>query len=290
MKKILFPTDFSKIAENAFIYALRLANRIQGEIILLHVYDQPDLRGSSLRVTVQGIFEERKREEKEAFDKSIEILNEIAKKDGKEHIPISKLLIQGEIVPTVKRVAEGEKADFVVMGTKGATGLKELFLGSNATGVMDILDIPVISIPEEATLLDKIQKIVFTTNYTEEDTLALDEVVYFADAFKAEVHCIHFNTDKEEYHVSDMNNIWKDEYYTDFANVSFKTVDTNNMEEGLEKYCEKENINIVAMLSHKKNIIEKIFSSSISKQMVNHTDVPIFSIPDSLIKKNAMKE
>ncbi|WP_196891812.1 universal stress protein [Aureivirga marina] len=289
MKKILFPTDFSKIAENAFIYALRLANKINGEIILLHVYEQPDLRGSSLRVTVKEIFEERKKEEKEAFDKAILKLNKIAKEDGKEHIPVKKLLVEGITVPTIKRVANGEKADFVVMGTKGATGLRELFLGSNTTGVMDVIDIPILSIPEDARLLDKIQKIVFTTNFKEEDTLALEEVVQFADAFNAEIHCLHFNVDEVDYEVHEMYNNWKNNYFSKNENIHFSTIETNDIEEALEKYCEDEDVDIIAMLSYKRSLIEKIFSKSISKQMMNHLDIPIFTIPDSLIKKDALE-
>ena len=41
MKKIIFPTDFSEVSRNAFIYALKLAEFMNAEIVTMHVYQLP---------------------------------------------------------------------------------------------------------------------------------------------------------------------------------------------------------------------------------------------------------
>ena len=66
MKKILFPTDFSPTAENAFLYALALAAAMKAHLTLIHVYELPEL-GRGLKNTTRDVHELMEMESLEAF-------------------------------------------------------------------------------------------------------------------------------------------------------------------------------------------------------------------------------
>ena len=100
-------------------YQLPQANYINVSEYLHEIYD----------VTELSNFENYKDE--------VPVLRNIAEENNLGHIKISHVLVQGNLIPEIQKITKKENIDFVVMGTKGATGLKETFLGTVATKVMN---------------------------------------------------------------------------------------------------------------------------------------------------------
>src|SRR4029078_9611095 len=83
-----------------------------------------------------------------------------------------------------------KKADLVVMGTKGAAGLKGALVGTFTADVIESIDCPLLAVPHQARFTG-IKKIVYATNYAFNDFENIEKVVEFAKYFNAEVILLH---------------------------------------------------------------------------------------------------
>jgi nucleotide-binding universal stress UspA family protein len=278
MTKILFPTDFSHIAENAYRYTLAMAEKLNAQVLTLHVYEKPYIPGiEKVPMTAQEIYESIKMEEFEEYRKSVGKLREMAEEAGFDQIDMEHLLKEGAAVPTICRIAKSEDVDFIVMGTKGSTGLREIFLGSITAEVMENAPCPVLGIPEEARL-DEIDKIAVTTDYHEKDYALFDAILVMAELFKANVYCLHVDTSHTEKITKKMDGIA--DHYKDKDNFITVNIDNNDIEKGLVQYATEEKIDLIAMRTERRNFFQELFHYSIAKRMSYHTKIPILAVPE----------
>jgi nucleotide-binding universal stress UspA family protein len=277
MIKILFPTDFSNAAENAFFYALQLTRKLNAELVLAHVYELPDL-GRALHNTSKEVFEIMEMETLENFKKSVETLRKRAESNGYGDIDFKHLMAEGQIVPRIIDLAKKEKADYIVMGTTGATGLKEVFLGSVASGVIDNSPCNVLSIPDEVSATNTINKIAYLTNYKDEEVVSFNEVNRFATYFDASLCSIHFEKEVSNISEKDME-IWKSKLGIKNEELSSYVVTGNNLEEAICELYMKQNIDVLAIQPRKRNFFTQVFKRSVSKQIVQSLGIPLFTLP-----------
>lgn len=276
MKKILFPTDFSKAAENAFLYALSLSQRINAEIILYHVYELPEL-GRSLKHTTKEVYEMMEMETLETFKSSVKDLRKLASEHGFEKVSLSHEMQEGEVITKICSKAKTEKFDFIVMGTQGATGLKEVFLGSIASGVIDESTVPVISVPDKTDYSIKLENIAYLSNYKKEEINAFHQVNDFAKSINAKLMCVHY--DGEEEHENGDRQEWKNSLGETLKDVSYNVITGENFEKALVAFSEENKVDLLAVLPRKRNIFQRLFSKSVSKTIAHHLHVPLFSLP-----------
>lgn len=277
MIKILYPTDFSKAAENAFFYALELTRKLNAELVLAHIYELPEL-GRALHNTSREVFEIMEMETLEKFKKSVESLREKAKSNGYDNIDFKHIMSEGLIVPKIVQLAKNENADYIVMGTTGATGIKEVFLGSVAAGVIDNSPCNVLSIPEDVSPTNSIDKIAYLTNYKDEEVTSFNEVNQFAKHFNAEVSSIHYEKDVSDITKEKME-AWKKKLGVNYEDLNSYVVTGNNFEQAICELYIKENIDVLAIQPRKRNFFTHIFKKSISKNIVQRLSIPLFTLP-----------
>ena len=193
MKKILFPTDFSSVATNAFIHALGLAKLIHGELILLHTYELPIVDNQFAPQNYKEVFDTLELIKFERFKDEVPKLRQIAIENNCEHIKLSHILMDGDLMYNIKEIIKDNPINYVVMGTSGASGWKEMFLGTNTGEAISNLTIPILSIPETAKYT-KIETIGFTTRFREKDKVALTNVLKIAKLAGAMVKCLYVQT------------------------------------------------------------------------------------------------
>lgn len=277
MTKILFPTDFSKAAEKAFLYALELTQKLNAELTLLHVYELPEL-GRTLQNTTREVYELMEMESLETFKNSVEKLRAFAEEKGYADVDFKHVMTEGEAGYSITGIAKEESVDYIVMGTKGATGLKEVFLGSVASGVIDSAHCNVISVPEKTDYKEKLDRIAYLTNYTEKEIESFNTVAKFAKHFEARIDCIHFDEDEEKLSTQKMDE-WKSKLDPQGLEVKFNNISGNNFEEALADFYKAEGIDIVAIQPRKRNFFVKIFSKGVSKKLAHHIEIPLFTLP-----------
>ena len=276
MKKILFPTDFSEASINAFIYALKLADSIKGEIITLHVYDLPQVGYSNVPGVLNEIYDLIELGNFENYKDQVPFLRRIAEQNNMEHIKISNVLDYGNLINKIVKIVNDENIDFVVMGTKGATSLKETFLGTATTKVMNATKAIVFAIPENCEY-KQIKKILFLTKYNFEDIEVLKKVIEFATVFEAHIDCLHVKSP----HQKD-NDAFKEEWQkiAKDQDITLHTISNNDVEGIILEFIDLNKIDMITMHVYHKNFFKKLFQISLSKKLAFHINIPILAIPE----------
>ena len=277
MKKILFPTDFSATADNAFLYALSLTKKLDAALTILHVYELPEL-GRALKSTTKEVYEMMEQEAKDDFQKSLKNLKTLAQKNNISDVAFSELIAEGDPVHKIAEITERHNIDLVIMGTKGASGIKEMFLGSITTGVIDESNKPVLSIPEKTHFKDSIDKITYLTNYKDEEINSFKAVCSFAEKFKAKMFCVHFDGDDSCANGEEMS-AWKEKVNIKDTTVEYNVLKGNDFEKALVEFKTEKQIDIIAIQPRKKNIFARLFSKSVSKSIAHHLNIPLFTMP-----------
>ncbi|RTY96722.1 universal stress protein [Flavobacterium sp. GSN2] len=274
MKKILFPTDFSEVSKNAFIYALKLAESINAEIVTMHVYQFSQANYVNVSKYLHEIYEVTELSNFENYKDEVPLLRKIAEANNLGHIKISHVLILGNLVPEIKKITENENFDFVVMGTKGATGIKETFFGTIATKVMNDVKALVLAIPEHCTY-HPIEKILFITQYKLEDTGSFVRVLSLSKIFQAHIDCLRVESPHHEVK-EDSREDWK--VLVENNGVTFHSIKGEDVEGIILNFIDLHKINLIAMHVYHRNFFEKLFEISLSKKLAFHINVPILAI------------
>lgn len=272
MKHILFPTDFSEVAKNAYIYALKFADALEAEITVLHVYDLPITDMPPMPETAQEVFDIVELNQFESFKEELAELHSIAEHHKLGHIKLKNVLEYGDLVYNLNKICEEQEVEMVIMGTKGASGLKETFLGSTTGSVIANAKVPVLGIPENAEFV-KIKNIAFTTQYQDRDNDALTKTLELSRLFNARVQCLYIKNDDDPDDIDERINEWKI-YYRD-ENVDLFNINGRDVEQTIIDFIENQNTNLLVMRTHKRGFFESLFHSSLTKKMAYHTKIPL---------------
>ena len=282
MKKILFPTDFSEVTQKAFVYALDLANQLNASITTLHAYQKPDVGDFVMPASLSEFYEGLDWNEFENYQQEIPALRQIADDRNLSHIQINHAMVEGETISTITKIATSEAYDLIIMGTEGASVLKEIFVGTHAGEVMEEAPCPVITIPNQADFDGRIDKIGVTIDFSTDDIKVIHNVLKLANALKANVEVLHVDLTNTGMITQKMQ-----EFETAFANyneLTFVEIEGDSVIEAVANYAENNNIDILAMVTHKRNFIQELFSFSHAKKMTYQQKVPVYAIPEQILK------
>ncbi|NMH26886.1 universal stress protein [Flavobacterium silvaticum] len=273
MKKILFPTDFSESSANAYKYALQLANNTNAEVVALHVYEMPVIDYVNTPAYLLDVYNTVELASFENYKSHVPELKRLAAGFGLENVPVSSVLLEGDLVQTILEMVKEQHFDFIVMGTKGATGMKETFFGTSTASVMTDTDAIVLAVPDESTYKN-IEKIVFTTRFREKDVPALKKLLTFADAFGAQVDCLYIKTqssDLKEVVLADWRHVFRD------YKLTFHIIDSEDIEGSILEFLDSHQIDLLALLNHKRGFFENLFKTSLTKKLAFHSKIPILA-------------
>jgi len=277
MKKILFPTDFSKTASNAFVYALHLAKSIDAEIFVLHSYEMPIISTTSggQPNLIQGVYESIELNNFERYKEEGPKLREVAKEYNLEDVKLTFIFEEGLLLSNMKRIIKEEAIDFVVMGTNGNHSLEKKLLGSNTVNVINSIDIPILSVPGKAKFRS-LFSFGFATMLNESDKAGIDRIINIASRINAEVKLLHvLRTENRE--IVSIVKSWKEYFNND--KVKIYTVLNPNLEESVFYFIDEHLIDVMCIVKRQLNFFERLFTSSLSKQLSYHSDVPVLILP-----------
>ena len=272
MKTILFPTDFSEVADNAFIHALEFAKIMNGEIILLHSFDMPIVTDNQFfPENYLDILNNTELGEFEYFKEKIKKLKAIADEQNLGSINLSHRLMSGSLFYNIQDSIKEDKIDFVVMGTSGATGWKEFFVGTNTASILTAIKVPIFSVPIEAKF-KKIEVIGFTTRYREKDKKALREVLDIAKKAHAKVKCLYVKISHSDVFDTEIE-AWKKEF--EHEPIEFFVLPDENVKETILDFISNQEIDVLAMLDYKKNFFVDLFTTSLTTKFSFISKIPI---------------
>lgn len=277
MKKILFPTDLSDAANHAFIYALQLADKWNASITTIHVYQEMQIGDIHLPGSLYNFYQSMDLYSFENYRDSIPVLVELAREKGYEHVEVRHMLEEGEVVKTILEAAEKEEADLIVLGTTGARGLKEVFLGSVAGEVLENAACPVLAVPAKAQFDGTIDHIAYATSYKAEDVTAIRRLTELFGSFNPQLHCVNVDLAHTEPITQQMDQFEGQVGEIELP-ISYKVLDATDMKKALTDFLETEKVDIIAMLTRKRTFVQELFNYSKTKMMAYHANTPVLAL------------
>ena len=274
MKKILFPTDFSEVAANAFIHALEFAKIVKGEVVLLHTFELPVYDNQFFPENYNIVFDSLQLSEFDMFKEEIPKLRMIAEERKLDNIKMSHRLMDGNLIYNIKRAIKEEKIDFVVMGTSGASGWEAFFLGTNTGSVISAIDVPVMSVPLEAKF-KKVETIGFTTRYRAKDKKALKDVINIAKKMGAKVKSLYVKTNNSDVSEATIK-LWEKEF--EGEPVTFSVILGDDVQDVILDFILFKDIDLLAMMTYKRNFFVELFKPSLTQKFSNKLDIPILAM------------
>ncbi|MEG1025529.1 universal stress protein [Flavobacterium plurextorum] len=271
MKKILFPTDFSEAATNAFVHALEFAKIVKAELVLLHTFEIPVYDSQFFPENYASIYSSIELAKFEMFKDEIPKLRAIAAERNLEDIVIKHRLMDGDLIYNLKNAVEEDQIDFVIMGTSGASDWTKFFTGSNTNSVISGVDVPVLCIPADAKF-KKIKTIGFTTRYREKDKEVLKKILKIAKKTDAKVKSLYVRSSDTD--VADATiKEWEKEFAAE--NVEFLVLPSDEIKETILDFILYKDIDILTTITHKRSFFESIFESSFSKKITKEVSIPV---------------
>jgi nucleotide-binding universal stress UspA family protein len=142
LRRILHPTDFSSASGAAFKRAVAMAKADKAQLILLHVLAPPvPIAGEGY--IPPNVYEDLEASARKYAEKKLAALQAKARQAG---VRVTTLLLEGVVHEQIVRAAKSKKADLIVIGTHGRTGLAKFFLGSVASRVVTAAPCPVMTV------------------------------------------------------------------------------------------------------------------------------------------------
>lgn len=269
MKKILVPTDFSDHAYCALKVASQIAKKNGGEIILLHMLELPhqagDAIGSGHDLPEIMLFK----------NSAINKLEDLMDDPALDGVQVSEI-IQFELAfDGIMKVSSKNDVDLIVMGSHGASGFKEMFIGSNAEKVVRNSEVPVLIIKKEVGEFN-VDKFVFASDFTDEIKKPFNKVVDFANKFGAELELVMINT-PSSFKPTKLAQEIMDKFTANFTINKFSTNIYNdvNIETGILNFSNHINADLIGVCTHGRKGIAHFFNGSISEDLVNHALRPV---------------
>ncbi|HET7116032.1 MAG TPA: universal stress protein, partial [Hanamia sp.] len=279
MKRILVPIDFSPTSKKAFRYAVDIAFKSSGTIILCHFFRT--LKSSKARAT------DNAREYNQQLEaNSLKRLQRFKKKvltDTKKEVTVSTLIGRMPVVKNILKLAESNHIDLIVMGTQGATGLKKITVGSIAAKVMEKSEIAVLLVPEKF-VWNKPEKILFTTTICKSDNKVFPVLLTLARLYGAQITVINLHDphqpdgfkEKKEFEMY----AYSVQRTFDHVNIQFRQLDTFSVEKTMENLHEEIPYDLLVMARRKLDFFTRFLQKSFTKKMAYVTTLPLLIVPE----------
>jgi nucleotide-binding universal stress UspA family protein len=268
--KLLIPTDFSELSKIAIRYALGLSKDVDIDIVLLHVVNS----NSSAKTRIGS-----KKLQEAIKSSSEQDMNDLLKtlKDESNHsVEIStKIYFGGPIHEVVEAYALKHNIDLICIGTKGATGLKKMVFGSNASGIISNSSIPVLTIPEYARYKG-VKNMVYSSDL-EHLEKELNLLIPFAKLMHSWVNILHINRNHENSHKDFESQEDELKALCAYDHITTKTLRNESVIKGINQYVADIDADMVAMFTRKTSLFEKLFTTSVTQNAAFQTTTPLLT-------------
>lgn len=270
--KILIPTDFSQLSKIAIQYAVGLSKDIELHLVLLHAIDTstPAMARISSKKLEEAI--------KKSAEENMQELVKSIKKDNSYIPKISSKIVFGNVIEEViESYSLKSNMDMICIGTKGASGIKKVLVGSNAARIIENSSIPVLTIPEFARYRG-IKNIVYSSDLFNLDE-ELEVIIPFAKLMNARVYILHIKDDNEDNKRNlDFKNQEKQfrELFS-YRKIDFKELDDVSIVHGINRCVADVNGDIVTMFTNRINSFMRLFRKSHTKNTAFQTKTPLLT-------------
>jgi len=274
MQKILIPTDFSANALNAIQYALQFFKKEKCTFYLLHVSQSvadPATTSMGFASINAAMMQEAMATDHRKLCKLVQTLRK------ENHNKLHDFIVLQEFTfftEAVKKQVKEQNIDFIVMGTKGASGFKEAVIGSNTSDVITKVKCPVLVIPENAKYKSP-GEIVFPTDYNlvyNNDLLI--SLIHVLNIHKPQLRILHIQKNNAELAAfQKANQETLDAHLANYIH-SFHTIIHTDIEAAMQNFIEYKDIDMVVMIAKNLNFLQRLLFEPLVEKISYHTQIP----------------
>lgn len=275
MKNILLPTDFSENSWNAINYAIHFFENLECNFYLLHVSPVGSLVSNDAPLIPEGNSSDT------LYIKPTKLhLRAILKRiltQGLDHKKqkFYTLTDYGFFIESIRNVVEEKQIDYIITGTKGASGLAQVLLGSNTADIITKVKCNTLVIPEKAMFVAP-KEVAFPTDFSLSHSLEVllpvsDILERFESSLKilhVSKSSLHLNTDQKK------NKELLEDYFNHHHYFTFHYLIYEDVEEAIQFFVETRRIDIICMVAKNLNYFQQIFFHSKVENISYHTDIP----------------
>lgn len=286
--KILIPVDFSDYSIKACEFGFKLAQKDNAEVILLHVYFTP-IYASSL--PYGDVFNYQLGDEeiaKTVLQKVHTDLNALSDKIKEKvesgefpNVKYTCKLREGIPEEEIIRYSKEKHPKIIIMGTRGKNQKDIDLIGSVTAEVIDRSRTAVLAIPENTPFkgLNEVKHIAFLTNFAQRDLIAFESFMNGWKEYSFSVYLIHLAETHDTWDEIKLAGI-KEYFHRQYPNleIHYDVVINDDFLNGLEKYIQSNQIDIITLTSYKRNIFARLFNPGIAHKMIFHSDTPLLVI------------
>lgn len=273
MKNILIPTDFSENSWNALKYGLEFFNDTPCNFYIIHVTQITTYAiGDTPLYPTDSIIE--KSILKQAKSALIQLLKKIKKLPPNKKHKFYTISNYNFFIDAIRNQIKEKNIDLIVMGTKGASGLSEVIVGSNTGDIITQVKCPVLIVPEKA-VFNIPKEIAFPTDYNIfYQPNILKSILEFVKMYDAAIRILHITKKDEKLTEFQLEN--KD-YLNDFfldEKHSFHRLTSKKIETGVQCFVESRNINLIIMIAKNLNLFQRILFKPTVEEISYHIEIP----------------
>lgn len=280
MKKILLPTDFSDNAWNAITYALQLYKNVKCNFILLNTYT-PVVYQVEFMQSSEPQFQLMETVKETSKKKLHDLVEKIESEFPNPNHQFTTISSFNTLTGEISELYQGNVMDLIIMGTKGASGVKEVLFGSNTMHVLNNAKCPVIAIPSDFDF-EKPHELLFPSDYEIDfKDQHLQPLLDIANLYNIRVNIMHVHYGEALTKKQETN---RQKLETKFKGIAhlFHNIKNQNIPEAITEFQIKTRINLLVMINNKHSFFENLFFKSNIKHIGFHLNVPFMVIPSKL--------
>lgn len=279
MKNILVPTDFSDNAKAALEYAMHLAFDWKAGITLVHTFIPPVVPANTPQEVYHSIIATEEEQASASLLQQISWLRGLGSSKF-DSINIKPLLLNKSFVPGILETARQHNSNLIVMGTKGASGLKRILMGSNTVDLIQRTSFPVLAIPENTkftapktiVLAMDIKQTRYNNRLPFLNELAgiyhARVLIFYAKQNEADLSALHH---KAQQHI---------EASLPHVHTYWHSTESREVEKSIVVFVNDSKADMLVMLPRKKGWWEHIFKNSYTYNIAFNPVIPLLILPE----------
>ncbi|WP_375234828.1 universal stress protein [Winogradskyella sp.] len=274
MKKIIVPIDFSEYSEYALETAASIAKKHNCELIVLHMLELSNAVYTASRSSIgeEAVFYLKLAEQK---------MSKFLDRPFLEGLEITPVIKHFKVFKEINEIVDEQQIDLIVMGSHGASGVKEVIIGSNAEKVVRHSTIPVLIVKQNPILVE-FNTAIFASDFSEEAIEAYLKAKTVFDKLDATMNLIYINTPDTSFKSS----VEIDRLVSSFLKKAdgnleslpdVHVVSDYSVEQGILNFAKNIGADLIGVATHGRKGLSHFFEGSISEDIANHSTLPVMT-------------
>ncbi len=282
---VLVPIDFSEYSIKAALVGFDIAEKLGSKMVLYHSSPRPEfltIPYSDVIVYDSALFLNYEMTEKrtnQKFEEFLVTLNKLIDKTRWKKAKPEYIVKVGEADDDILSYIQIHPPKMVVMGIRGGDAQIDDLIGSTTAGVIFNTKVPVLAIPDSTpkNWLDNFKTVVYATNFEEHDFIALDKLLKLVKPFECKVICLHINQGNDakldDAMLEGMREALCEKY--PYAAFDCRLIHNKDLPVAIDRFIQENQIDVLALTTHRRNLLTRFFNPSIARKLVLHSQTPI---------------